>query len=428
MQRGKTHVIVGGAWGSEAKGLACEYFALKRHYAAAVRTGAINAGHTVYFQGLPYAMQQLPVAWINSAIKLIVGAGAYIEPETLAKELDWLDKLQWNTTLPRDRVFIDENAYMHLHEFAEKEQGMHERMGSTAHGVGEAIKDKIGRKDRSHLFTSSEFYKQNNNKRFQTGDTVDILHQMLMAGQDVMVEGTQGTLLDFHYGAYPFVTGRQTIASAWLAEAGLPPKNVEVTMVLRTFPIRVAGNSGPMGNNEVSWVQLVGEMNTKRAKAGMPALVDPSVLQKFEDTEKIVATEWDLPVMPTGMNAAQREQYATQLSLFHREVLTRMTDDEIKELKKVIEITTVTKKVRRIARMNDIYLRTAAHQNAPDNIFLNFLNYEFPTLWGVHSWGEVDLQTKDEIRKYLRHIEDVTGAPVLWVSTGPQTVLEVRDL
>lgn len=425
MGRGKVHVIVGGQWGSEAKGLACEYFAKTRKYAAAVRTGAINAGHTVYNKGRAYAMCQLPVAWVNKDITLVVGGGAYIEEEVMKKEIEWIKEAQSEAVLAH-RIVVDKRAYSHLHAFADKEQGMHERMGSTAHGVGEAIIDKIGRKSTGNLFRESEYAKSKNNIDFLLADTQALLSAFLETGQDVMVEGTQGTLLDFHYGIeYPYCTSRQTIASAWLAEAGLPPKNVEVTMVVRAMPIRVAGNSGPLPG-ETDWYSLVKATNEKLMEVGKEPIVSPDLLELFHATELKVAQEMGLPGLPHEVvDPALRAQFSTELSSFHSTVLSRFTAEEIAELKKMIELTTVTKKVRRIAEIDADSLVYASTLNAPDNIFLNFLNYVFPEIWGVTSWDEVDKDTMLRVKSYINSISQMADAPVKWVSTGPQSVLEV---
>jgi adenylosuccinate synthase len=64
----------------------------------------------------------------------------------------------------------------------------------------------------------------------------------------ILLEGTQGTSLSMHHGAYPYVTSRDTTVAGCLADAGIAPKRIRrVIMVCRTYPIRVGGPSGPMG-------------------------------------------------------------------------------------------------------------------------------------------------------------------------------------
>ncbi len=71
----------------------------------------------------------------------------------------------------------------------------------------------------------------------------------MVAGQRILLEGTQGTGLSLHHGDYPHVTTRDTSVSGCLADAGIAPSNVrKIIMVCRTYPIRVGGPSGPMAH------------------------------------------------------------------------------------------------------------------------------------------------------------------------------------
>jgi adenylosuccinate synthase len=85
-------------------------------------------------------------------------------------------------------------------------------------------------------------------------DTAPILRKLLREGQRVVVEGTQGFGLSLlHSPFYPYATSRDTTAAGAISEAGVSPRDVDdVVLVLRTDPIRVAGNSGPL-ENETTW-------------------------------------------------------------------------------------------------------------------------------------------------------------------------------
>jgi adenylosuccinate synthase len=86
------------------------------------------------------------------------------------------------------------------------------------------------------------------------------MRRLLDSGQRILVEGTQGFGLSvWHSDSFPFATSRDTTAAGFVSEAGLAPHDVdEVVLVLRTFPIRVGGNSGPLPN-EISWPELSAE-------------------------------------------------------------------------------------------------------------------------------------------------------------------------
>ena len=83
-----------------------------------------------------------------------------------------------------------------------------------------------------------------------------VLSSALDRGERVVVEGTQGFGLSVYYGTYPYTTSRDTTAAGALSEAGLSPRDVDcIALVLRAFPIRVSGSSGPMPR-EITWREV----------------------------------------------------------------------------------------------------------------------------------------------------------------------------
>jgi adenylosuccinate synthase len=61
----------------------------------------------------------------------------------------------------------------------------------------------------------------------------------------VLLEGTQGIFLSLFHGTYPYVTGRDTSASAVCSEVGVGPTSVDdVLLVLKSFMTRVG--AGPL--------------------------------------------------------------------------------------------------------------------------------------------------------------------------------------
>lgn len=102
-------------------------------------------------------------------------------------------------------------------------------------------------------------------KRF-IGNTVEFLNRLIDSNQPVLLEGTQGSVLSLHHGYRGKTTSRDTNASNWCADAGISPFAVrDVYGVTRTFPIRVAGNSGPMSGEEITWEEI-----TKYAESPEP--------------------------------------------------------------------------------------------------------------------------------------------------------------
>jgi adenylosuccinate synthase len=75
-------------------------------------------------------------------------------------------------------------------------------------------------------------------------DTAKLLHGALVAGQHVLLEGAQGTMLDLDHGTYPFVTSSTPVTGYALASAGFGPAHVErVIGITKAYVTRVG--SGP---------------------------------------------------------------------------------------------------------------------------------------------------------------------------------------
>ena len=421
-KKGKIYIVVGGQWGSEAKGLFCSYLATHKPIDAAVRTGSVNAGHTVFYEGNEYKNQQIPVAWVNPNTHLVIGAGAYVHPEVLQNEIEMVEKATGKSLV--NRLHIDIRAGLHSPEHKEASKGRHERYGTVGEGVSAAICDRLRRQEGVKLFKDSPWAKKNKGIHFQFSDTVEMLNDLYDLGSSILVEGTQGTLLDVYLGDYPYTTSRQTVASSWLAECGLAPNlSTEIAMVCRTYPIRVAGNSGPMPY-ETTWVALATEMNRKAKQHHMGSIVCPESLRKFALAEKQLARAWKMPNPNMHLwPQARRDKYAAELSRIHKEAFSLLDEPTKADLFRLFETTTVTKKLRRIAYMDYEALRYACTINRPDYLVLNFLNYEFPTLYAY------DLKHSPErhdIDDSIKTLEEYTRTRVRYVNWRPNQMHEYQ--
>ena len=437
-------IVQGGQWGSEAKGAAAAYLCVSRGVNYTVRTGAINAGHTVYFQDQPYAMQQIPVGWVNPHTQLVIGAGAYIHPETLFREIDMIAKAIPELN-PLDRLLIDFRCGIHDEgaELASKEANRHHRIGATGKGCSEAIVAKIrNRNDGYELFANTEAGKRYRDMGGKFTDTVGLLNRVVDQGGTILIEGTQGTLLDLHLGPYPYTTSRMTSASNWVSECGLAPSlNYETVLVCRTYPIRVAGNSGPMGS-EIEWTDLARSINRRLDKAGLPPLVAPDAIAEFDaaiDAAAIRAVEsgkYTVPTLGLHLNTRlsswtpeDRSTYRVAASELHRDALNSVAPSTLIELKKLFEMTTVTKKLRRLAKLDWDDLEFAVAVNRPEWICMTFLDYDFPELRNITAKEATEAITNEldphheAIKQVCQMTADVQkrlDVPVRAVSFGPR--------
>jgi len=258
-------VIVGLQFGSEGKGKVAA--ALAPYYHAAVRVGAPNAGHSVIKDDVTYKMRQIPCAWVNPECKLYVGAGGLINPEVLEEEFTMLEGHQ-----VKNRFFIDGNAGLVLPEDIDTENAikMFEGIGSTAEGIGAAQARKVIRKNAKIARDWPEL------ERYIAPDKVALMLAAHLAnGDNVQFEGTQGFGLCLNHAyKYPFCTSRDILSSSILSDAGVSPKSIRhVFGVLRTYPIRVFGNSGPMGAKELLWDEVA-------RRSGYPELCEKTTVTR----------------------------------------------------------------------------------------------------------------------------------------------------
>lgn len=248
-------VIVGGQFGGEGKGKVAHYLAQEMGAKVAVRIGGSNSGHTVIAPGgNALILRQLPTPSILPDVMCVLGSGTYIDVDILFDEIS-------RTGLSVERLSIDPNAVVVTENEinAEKNSSLRSSIGSTQSGTGAAVIKRISRDGTARLAKDdvrlSQFVRP----------VVPYMRDLLSKGERIIIEGTQGFGLSLlHSPYYPFATSRDTSAASFIAEAGLSPLDVDdVVLVLRTYPIRVGGNSGPLPN-EVDWKIVTEEAGCDR--------------------------------------------------------------------------------------------------------------------------------------------------------------------
>jgi adenylosuccinate synthase len=225
-------VIVGGAFGDEGKGKIISYIALNKSPRIAVRGGVgPNAGHTVVVKGKTLKLRMLPSAVVNDKIELMIGAGVLVDPRILLKEIG--ETRSENRTLIDSKSAIIETRHIEL----DKQGHLKEKIGTTGTGTGPANADRIMRSGRLARDVP-EISKY-------VADVSEKVNAALDQRDDVLVEGTQGTLLSLYHGTYPFVTSKDVSASAICSDVGIGPKKVDdVIAVFKAYFTRVG--AGPL--------------------------------------------------------------------------------------------------------------------------------------------------------------------------------------
>ncbi len=336
-------VVVGGQFGSEGKGKVSAYITRRENIDICVRCGGPNSGHSLVDEhGNTIVLRQLPTGFVNPGTRLLIPAGALVDPVVLKSEIDFL-------SLPSDRIGIDRKCFLIEERDRKQEQslGLRERLSSTLCGVGAAQARRVLRGEDVRL--ARDAVVEHPWIGAYLTDVSDELNDGLDGGKSALIEGTQGFGLSlYHSDFYPRTTSRDTTAAGFLSEAGVSPLRVtEVVVVLRTFPIRVAGEqAGPL-KDEITWRQV-------QAESGYPHPIE--------------------------------------------------------------EHTTVTRKVRRVARFDWELARQAIGLNRPTHVALNgldLLNYRNCGVCEVDSLDRASIEMIDRL-------SEVAGCDSFYLGTGPK--------
>jgi adenylosuccinate synthase len=225
-------VIVGAFWGDEGKGKISSYLALKDKLDFCVRTGSVNAAHTVWMDGKKYALHMVPAAFLYEKCRLLIGAGANVQVARFLEEVE--------LTKVKGRIGVDQNASIieEKHSVQDKNSAHLKGIGTTGWGVGPALEERVRR--------TAKLAKDIPELQPYLADATTEINEGIDAGKKVLLEGTQGFMLSLFFGTYPYVTGRDTGAAAICSEAGVGPTRVDdVLIVYKTFMTRVGAGELP---------------------------------------------------------------------------------------------------------------------------------------------------------------------------------------
>lgn len=224
-------VIAGAFWGDEGKGKIISYLALNDKLDVCVRTGSVNAAHTVWIKGKRYALHMVPAAFVYDKCRLLIGAGSNVHVGKFLEEVE--------ATNVKNRMGIDHQASIieEKHSTQDKTSAHLKGLGTTGWGVGPAIEERVRR--------TAKLAKDIPELKPYLTDVAAEVNAAIDADKKVLLEGTQGLMLSLFHGTYPYVTGRDTSASAICSEVGVGPTKVDnVLIVFKSFMTRVG--TGPL--------------------------------------------------------------------------------------------------------------------------------------------------------------------------------------
>lgn len=424
--RGRNVVVVGTQWGDEGKGKVVDW--MTDHAQGVVRfQGGHNAGHTLVIKGVKTALQLIPSGIMRDGVACYIGNGVVLDPTHLLSEIERLEKAGVEV---RSRLFISESCPLILpfHVAVDKaREALREtsgsgKIGTTGKGIGPAYEDKVARRalraqDLKHperfgkklreLLELHNFalrgYLKGEELAFEPifeqamkmaeaikpmlADVGYMIHKASKAGANILFEGAQGTLLDIDHGTYPYVTSSNCVAGNAAAGAGVGPQMLHYMLgITKAYTTRVG--SGPFPT-ELDWEQpgtvgyhlsTVGqERGTVTGRARRCGWLDAAALKRS--------------IIINGI---------TGLCLTKLDVLDGLT-----EIKMCVGY-------RLDGKLLDILPLDADEIEACEPVFETFPGWT-ETTFGVTAWDKLPANA----RSYLKRVEEVIGAPIDMVSTGP---------
>jgi adenylosuccinate synthase len=273
-------VLIGAQWGDEGKGKATDLLGERVQWVVRYQ-GGNNAGHTVVLpDGQDFALHLIPSGILTPGVTNVIGNGVVVDPGVLLDELAGLEARNVDT----ERLLISADAHLimpyhvAIDRVTERYLGK-AKIGTTGRGIGPAYQDKVARVGvrvqdlldekilRQKVEAALEYKNQvlikvYNRRALDAEQVVDtvldqgahfahriadtrlILDRALRRGETVLLEGSQGTLLDVDHGTYPFVTSSNPTAGGACAGSGIgPTKITAVVGILKAYTTRVG--SGP---------------------------------------------------------------------------------------------------------------------------------------------------------------------------------------
>ncbi len=413
-------VVIGTQWGDEGKGKYIDILSSDTDYVVRF-SGGNNAGHTIVYDGVKYALHLVPSGILRKDKTCIIANGVVIDPAVLLDEICNLKKGtdELAELLISDRAHVIMPWHIEIDSLQEILRGK-DGLGTTKRGIGPAYADKAERSGirmgdlldpdifKEKVYTNIKI-KNAIIEKVYGGKPLDaekiiedylgyaqklkpfirdvnaIIHKALEEGKSVLFEGAQATFLDLDFGTYPYVTSSNPIAGGVCTGAGVGPKMItDVLGVFKAYTSRVG--AGPFVTEQINEIgdtirELGHEYGTTTGRPRRCGWLD-AVMLKY----------------------AARLNGLTGLCLNHLDTIGKL--DTIKMC--------VSYKLD--GEIIDYY---------PSN--LKELERCEPVYEEFQSWKDVDISKfkryemlPEAAKKYLKRIEEVIGVPIKYVGVGPE--------
>jgi adenylosuccinate synthase len=421
---GKNVVILGTQWGDEGKGKIVDL--LTDQVACVARfQGGHNAGHTLVIDGKKTVLHLIPSGILREGVQCLIGNGVVLALDALLREITGLEE---KGVPVRERLRLSASCplilpvHVALDQARERARG-EAKIGTTGRGIGPAYEDKVSRRGVRlgdvfqrerfaaklgelldyHNFVLRHYYNAEpvdfqqtldetialaDNVRDMVTDVTAVLHAKRVAGESIMFEGAQGTLLDIDHGTYPFVTSSNTTAGGTATGSGFGPLYLDYVLgITKAYTTRVG--SGPF----------------------------PTEL--FDDTGRRLAERGHEFGATTGRPRrcgwfdAVALKRAIQINSISGLCLTKLD---------VLDGLDVVRVCVGYTNAAGESLEACAGWDADSYATMVPVYEELPG-WQESTLGAKTLaELPANARAYIKRIEEVTGAPVDIISTGPDRV------
>ncbi|HEX7777767.1 MAG TPA: adenylosuccinate synthase [Vicinamibacterales bacterium] len=411
--------VLGAQWGDEGKGKIVDLLT-PRFSIVARYQGGHNAGHTVYVRGRKFVLHLIPSGILHEGITCVIGNGVVVDPMALFAELDEIAAMGIDA---RGRLLVSDKAHVilpyhrELDVLSEARRG-ERKIGTTSRGIGPAYEDKIGRRgirvgdlaDQSSDGPLAAAVRENVAARNRLVGNTDMsweqvledvrrlwprlqplvtdvslyLHRAIAAGQRVMFEGAQGTLLDIDHGTYPFVTSSNATAGGAATGLGLGPRTIGTVIgVAKAYTTRVG--AGPLPT------ELTGELG-----------------ERLRETGQEYGASTGRP-RRCGWYDAVAVRYAVRVNGLDALAITKL---DVLDGLETLDICTAY-------RSNGSILT----EMPGDTAQLASCEPVYETLpgWKTPTRGIMEFdQLPAEARAYIRRLEETSGVPAAIISTGSE--------
>ncbi len=285
-------VVVGLQWGDEGKGKTTDLLAESVSHVVRYQ-GGDNAGHTIVLGDEVFKLHLVPSGVLYGHITPVIANGVVVNPRTLLDEMEMLEGRGIDTS--RVRVSHSAHVIMPYHvalDGASEARLAGAEIGTTRRGIGPAYADRAWRTglrvgdllepdrlrsrvarilpDRNALLAAhglppmeldalvAEASEWGRRLAGHITDTTALLQRALTAGEHILLEGAQGTLLDLDHGTYPYVTSSNPIAGGACTGAGIGPLQVDqVIGVMKAYSTRVGAGPYPTELDDAVGTHLV---------------------------------------------------------------------------------------------------------------------------------------------------------------------------